>query len=274
MSGVTRVAITAEPTGPDSPAAVAAAAAAAKATETQTPETPAKAEKPKWLPEKFWNAEKGEANYEGLASSYGSLEKKLGEKKPDAAKPEAKEGEKPAEGDANEAAKEAVTAAGLDFDGLSNEFYSTGELSKDSRAKIVAAGIPEPMIDSYLAGVSLQVAEFSNSVAGTVGGAEQYAAMTAWAQANLSDDDVAAYNKAVTSGDYHRAVTAAKALKADFVAANGSEPNLVGGKKPGGGESDVYASWSQVTADMRKPEYKRDAAFRAQVEAKLARSKV
>lgn len=33
---------------------------------------------PEWLPGKFWDAEKGEANYENLAKSYGELEKRFG----------------------------------------------------------------------------------------------------------------------------------------------------------------------------------------------------
>jgi hypothetical protein len=36
--------------------------------------------------------------------------------------------------------------------------------------------------------------------------------------------------------------------------------------------ADSYASMAEVTADMKKPEYKKDPAFRARVQAKLDRS--
>lgn len=40
------------------------------------PPAPEKPQRPDWLPEKFWDADKGEGRFEGLAKSYGELEKR------------------------------------------------------------------------------------------------------------------------------------------------------------------------------------------------------
>jgi hypothetical protein len=62
-------------------------------------------------------------------------------------------------------------------------------------------------------------------------------------------------------------------LKARREAVVGFEPQrTVGGNaKP---VADVYESIAQLKADMNKPDYKRDPAFRAKVEQKLARSNI
>lgn len=255
-------------TGPDRPDA-----GGDKAPITPNPE-PAKAEKPKWLPNKFWNAEKGEPNYEGLATSYGELERKQAAPKPPAKADDKKADAKPAEGEAAEAAKTAVEAAGLNFEDLSTKFYDKGALDETDYESLQKAGIPRTMVDSYIKGIELQVREFTTSVVGQVGGPEAYAEMTTWAQQSLSPEEIAAYNASVNSGDYTRAMNAVKALKSDFTEARGKDPNLVGGKRPAMVGGDSYASWAQVTADMALPAYKKDAAFRQSVEDKIARSKL
>lgn len=258
---VERVTITSGATGPDAPTQNTPAPAPAPA-----PEQSSKPEKPSWLPEKFWNAEKGEPNIEGLAKSYGELEKKQSGKKPDAKSADTPQGD-----EATDAAKAAADSAGLNFESLQNKFYETGQLDDSDYEALQKAGIPKSMVDNYIAGIQLQVQQFADNIVGTVGGKEQYAEMTTWAKDNLSADEIKAYNEAVNSGDYNRAVTAVKALKSDFTAARGSEPNLVSGKQTQS-KSDAYDNWKQVSADMNKPEYQRDPAFRKSVQDKLGRS--
>lgn len=256
---VEQVTITSGLTGPDAPAPDA------KAPEQNNAQKPAK---PEWLPEKFWNAEKGEPNIEGLAKSYGELERKQGGKKPDTPSDAPKD--PPSDTDA---AKAAADSAGLNFEDLQNKFYEKGELEASDYEALQKAGIPKSMVDNYIAGIQLQVQQFADNIVGTVGGKEQYAEMTNWAKDNLKPDEIKAYNEAVNSGDYQRAVTAVKALKSDYVAARGQEPALLTGRQSVT-QGDAYDNWKQVSADMAKPEYQRDPAFRKQVEARLSRSKL
>lgn len=248
---VDSVTISSAPTGPDAP--------------VQQPETPAKA-KPQWLPEKFWDSEKNEANFESLAKSYGELEKKQG------AKPNTEQKTKPAEATEAEPAKQAAESAGLDFESLQNKYYENGKLEDGDYEALSKIGIRKEIVDNYINGLELQVRQFAENVVSTAGGKEQYAQMTAWAKDNLSQDEISAYNDAVNSGDYHRAVTAVKALKSDFMSARGSEPALVTGRQTA--SEDAYTSWRQVTKDMSNPEYRKDPAFRKSVEEKIRRSKL
>lgn len=51
-----------------------------EATDTKAEDTKEPAKRPDWLPEKFWDTEKGEARTEALAKSYGELESKATKK--------------------------------------------------------------------------------------------------------------------------------------------------------------------------------------------------
>lgn len=247
---VDRVTISSGETGPMAPEATPAPA-------------PTVTGKPEWLPEKFWNSERGEANVEALSKSYGELEKRASGKKAEEAPADAKA--------TNDAAKEAVESAGLDFGKLETKFYQTGALEDGDYAALEKAGIPRSIVDNYINGAQLQAQEFANGVVNQVGGKEAYAEMTKWAADNLSPDEVTAYNEAVNSGDYKRVMMAVKALRGDYTAATGREPSLVTGKQTTV-NADSYESWAQVTKDMNSIEYKKDPAFRKQVEARLARS--
>ena len=67
---------------------------------------------------------------------------------------------------------------------------------------------------------------------------------------------------------------AVRAIAARRDASEGVEPsrNLSGSLQGGGG--GAYDSVQQLMTDMQSPSYENDSAFRAQVEAKLARSNI
>lgn len=261
----------AAPEGHDAAMIAKADNAAAAAAALASPKPPIDADKttvaerPAHIPEKFWDAAKGEVRVEDLAKSYAELEALKG--KP--AAPEAKTEEvDPA------AAAAAATKAGLDLSALETEYRTAGKLSDDNMAKLKAAGFSENDVADYIAGREARVAQFETSVMEAVpGGAEKYSEMMEWAKVNLTAPEIAAYNKAIDSGDVAQARLAAAGVGAKFTAAVGSEPNLVGGSAKAG-PGDVYESTAQVTADMKNPLYQTDPAYRAKVQAKLGRSDV
>ena len=55
-------------------------------TQTESGETSANTSKPEFIQDKFWDAKRNEVNLENLASSYNSLEKKLGSRTEDLSK--------------------------------------------------------------------------------------------------------------------------------------------------------------------------------------------
>jgi hypothetical protein len=244
-----------------------ASAAAAAAAAGANPPAPPVAERPAHIPEKFWDAEKGEVRLEDLAKSYAALEAKQGTGKPPAA---------PAPGDAPaapDAGAAAATKAGLDLSALETEYRTNGTLSAENMAKLNAAGFSETDVADYIAGREARVAQFESGVMEAVpGGAERYSEMMEWAKVNLTPAEIAAYNKAMDSGDLAQAKLAAAGVGVRFTAAVGTEPNLVAGRTSAAASADVYESMAQVTADMKDPRYEKDPAFRAKVQAKVGRS--
>ncbi|QDB71017.1 capsid assembly protein [Bordetella phage vB_BbrP_BB8] len=233
-----------------------------------------KAEKPEWVPEKFWDEEKGEVRTEALAQSYKELESKQG-----AAKKEepAKEPEKAPEGDPakatqDDAAKELATK-GLNLDDFNAEFQRDGGLSDESYKKLEEAGYPRSYVDTYIAGQKALATQFQSEVKSVAGGDEGFAAMVEWAAANADPKDVAAYNRAIDSGDVDAAKLAVAGMYQKFQEARPDEPSLLAGA---GGKvtADVYESRAQMVADMSDPRYKADPAFRKKVIDKVARSDI
>lgn len=255
----------------------AASAAPAAGTPPVLPSDQKPATRPEHVPEKFWDAEKGEVKVEALAKSYAELEKAKSQTPP-------KPAEAPLPGDpqaaidqAAKTAEEAAKAAGGDtskvnFTELSAEFAQNGSLSADSYSKLAAAGIPQNVVDQFIQGQTAVANAQVSEAYSLVGGAEQYKQMLQWATATLPKEDQLAYDRAVVADTATRRM-AIEALKAKYTAAMGSDPKLTSGGA-GAAASGAYQSRAEVTADMRDPRYKNDPAFRAQVERKLANSTV
>ncbi len=221
-----------------------------------------------------------------LEAAYVALERKQSgaaeqpvEKKPDAPVEE-KKPDAPVEGEPPTAdvVEKTLTAQGIDFGALKTEYAGKGELSAESYAALAAKGYDKELVDSHIAGMKAQseLAQFrteqlNSSVRADVGGDEKYAEMIKWAGTGLPAAEIEAFNAAVTSGDAERAKLAARGVMAKFVSANGSEPSLIDGDDSPA-QSDVFKSSAEVTKAMRDPRYKKDAAYREEVIAKLGRS--
>lgn len=257
-----------EPGTPEHDAAMAAAAAKGGVTINGQPagdgKTAAEGEgdkpqRPEHIPEKFWNAEKGEADYEAMAKSYAELEKKLGEKPP-----EKKEGEK----------KDAKITEGGEPAALrekaNTEFAEKGELSPETYAEYEKYGITREQIDGYIEGQKAIVATRQREAFDAVGGEDAYKAMIGWARTALTPAEVEAYDRAVlASGDAAVRTNAIKGLAARYEAENGKDGKLQGGTG-NAGVGDHFKSKAEMVKAMSDPQYKKDAAYRAQVAQKTA----
>lgn len=215
-------------------------------------------QRPEWLPEKFKSPE-------DMAKAYAELESKLGQKG-DEGEPEG-DTETPAE----DQAKAAVENAGLDFDALSAEYEEKGDLTPESYEKLAKAGITKDIVDQYIAGVEAIKTNLANAAFSVAGGEEQYNAMVTWAATNMTQAEIEAYDKAVNSTNPDVIKMAVMGLKGRYETVNGSEPQLLSGDV-GAVSGAKFESWAQVREAMRDPKYSKDPAYRAQVEAKLARS--
>jgi len=248
-------------------------AAAAATSSTDTPEVTTPATKPDWVPEKFWDAEKGVVRTEELAKSYGELEAKQGKPATEApAKAATEEDPKKVTTEEDPAAAE-LASKGLDLEDFNKEFQTSGTLSDESYAKLDKAGYPRQYVDSYIAGQQALADKFATEVKSIAGGAEGFAAMAQWAAVNATPEELAAYNRAVESNDTAAAKLAVAGLFQQYQQANPTEPNLITAK---GGKvgADAYESRQQLQTDMSNPLYKTDPAFRKKVIEKLSRSDI
>jgi hypothetical protein len=225
--------------------------------------------KPDWVEDKFWDAEKGEVNAEALAKSYRELQSKQSQK-PAAAEDEAA----PKVDDKSNPVSAAMAAAGLDFSTINSEYQSKGELPAETMTKLVDA-FGQDMVDAYFNNLKTAeanlVSGYETNVMAPAGGADGYAAMSAWAVENVAAPDLVAYNKAVTSGDVGTAKLAVEAMFSRFSAQGGGRtPQLVNGAKTGNAtNAQAYPSAEAMGADLMSPQYRSDPGFRAAVDARV-----
>lgn len=209
---------------------------------------------------------------EDMAKAYQALRAKMskeGAPKEEAPKAEAP---KPEEASREDAAK-AAEAAGVDMGALEAEFTEKGGLSDETYESLAKAGFDRATVDGYIAGQQALADASQARIEAHVGGAETLEAMIEWAASGLSPEEKVAFNKTVDTADEASLLLALDGLKAKYVASEGSEPNLLGGKttgSPGG----VFRSTAELTTAMSDPRYGKDPAYRADVEAKLARSSI
>lgn len=206
-------------------------------------------DRPDWLPEKF-------ASPEDMARAYAELEGKLGsrgESKPEQVDPS----------EANPNVPEGF------WDQAAQSYQETGGITEDQLKVMTDMGIPQPMIDTYMAGLQAIVAQQTAEVYAAVGGEEEYQAMMEWAAKTMSAEDQAAHNRAVEAGDAAAAKLAIRGLYAQFKNST-MGPQMVTGQAPKYGGVEPFGDRSEITEAMRDPRYKKSEAFRKEVERRLS----
>lgn len=225
------------------------------------PSDPPTEDRPQWLPEKFKSPE-------DMAKAYAELESKLG--KPADPTPPADPANPPP---ANQVADELANK-GLNLQDFSAEFATKGELSAESYDALEKAGYPRNYVDQYIEGQKAQAALYESEVKSIAGGDKGFNEMVEWAKANLTPQEIQAYNSAIDSGNAAQAKLAVQGVHSKFSAARPNEPSLFTGNTASAQSSDVYESIAQMQKDMAHPDYAKDPAFRAKVERKLSRSNI
>jgi hypothetical protein len=103
----------------------------------------------------------------------------------------------------------------------------------------------------------------TNKVYAECGGESKVREALQWAQANLDKSSIDAINQQLASSNPEAVITAVRGLQAR------SGGSLLAGKTGGVPGLVPYQSDAEWMADMKKPAYNNDPAFRAQVEARL-----
>ena len=229
-------------------------------------------DRPEWLPEKFSSAEE-------LAEAYQNLEQEFhtrNQEEPQQYYEESQEAQEYQEGDqvTSNNVDSFLEGYGLDYQKFEQEFNETGGLSDAAYQALDEAGIPSELVDNYLEGQLAMAEQIESSVYDSVGGQENYQAMTEWASDNLNEYEVDAFNHMIESGDNNLVNFAVQGLASRFMLENqDTEPNLISGS---GGQSfgSRYESVQQLTSAMSDPRYQSDPAYRREVTDRLQRSNI
>lgn len=216
--------------------------------------------RPQWLPEKFKSPE-------DMAKAYSELEKKLGSRPADQ---QATSSVDPTSGDDTETVQT--------YEKYFSEIKDQGSLSEESY-KALTAKFPKYLVDAHIE-LAQQVNELSSyraaqeeaEVISTLGGAESFKQVSAWAAQNLTPSELEAFNKQVVTSK-ETAVLLLQGLKARMEASMGRTPTLVTGGT-GGVTQDVFGSKADFQMAMADPRYSGDATYRQSVYEKLRRTKV
>ena len=207
-----------------------------------------------------------------LAASYKALEAKLGERTPttNALNPPATVG---ADGLAITAPVAPVAGAALD---AAYAKVEAGEkLSDTDYASLQKSGFAKDHVDNFVAGRQAVLNEVRSKVIGIAGSPEEYSAMVQWAGANLSTDEVDAYNAAMKTRNAATMGLAVAGLKARYTSKVGSEPaGTVEGRPAANSGVAPFASTHEYYKATGSKEYRNNPDFRAQVAKRLAVSNI
>ena len=237
----------------------------AEAVEQQAEELPQEQEdRPQWLPEKFKSAE-------DMAQAYSELEKKLGQApKEDPAEAEQSEAEtenqeEQVEENTSEA-YQAVAEASKEF------FENDGQLSEETYNALEKAGLPRDLVDSYAAGQQALLQSEEAQIQSVANG--QYDAMAEWANENLPQEEIDAFDEAVTGGTVQQAKLAVQGLYARYQNATGSTPKLTQGNAVGA-STMPFKSMQELARAQSDPRYRSgDKAYHEEIDRRLAVSNI
>ena len=241
-----------------------AAEAVGTISEEQAGEEP-QVERPDWLPEKFKSPE-------DMANAYSELEKKMGqgtnEEQPTETTEENEGDVQDDKSDDNENAdyNAAVVDASKEF------FENDGQLSEETYEKLAKAGLPKELVDSYAAGQQALLQSEEGEIKSVANG--QFDAMAEWANDNLEQEEINAFDDIVTTGTKEQAKFAVKSLYDRYTQANGSSPKLVQGAVTGG-STLPFKSMQELARAQSDPRYKSgDKAYHEEIDRRLSVSRL
>ena len=234
-------------------------------TNTESEELPQEqSDRPEWLPEKFKSPE-------DMSKAYSELEKKLGQS-PEEGTEESEQVEEKAE-DQEEQTEENTSEAYQAVAEASKEFFENdGQLSEETYNALEKAGLPRDLVDSYAAGQQALLQSEEAQIKGVAG--DQYDAMAEWANENLPQEEIDAFDEAVTGGTINQAKLAVQGLYARYQNATGSKPKLTQGNLSGS-STMPFKSMQELARAQSDPRYRSgDKAYHEEIDRRLSVSNI
>ena len=231
-------------------------------TEEELPQD--QSDRPEWLPEKFKSAE-------DMAQAYAELEKKLGQapkedtEESEQVEEKAEDDEEQTEENTSEAYK-AVAEASKEF------FENDGQLSEETYNALEKAGLPRDLVDSYAAGQQALLQSEEGQIKSVAQG--NYDAMAEWANENLPQEEIDAFDEVVTGGSISQAKLAVQGLYARYQNEVGAKPKLTQGAVSGV-STMPFKSMQELARAQSDPRYKSgDKAYHEEIDRRLSVSNI
>ena len=228
------------------------------------------AQRPDHVPEKFWDAEKGEVNTAALLGSYAELEK--------GATGSASDGGDAGDANTGDSTATQTNDAGPTFSmkKYEEEFVANeGQISEASYKELQDKyNMPKSEVDRYIEFREFEARQAEQEVYDLAGGEDTYNALLKWAGVNKTVAEVNEINAALQNTDtVEPAKLAVMKLKQEYAESVGIDPNLLGGNVAPSQTGGVQPFNSQAEAVRARQDkrYENDPAYR---ELYMARMRV
>ncbi len=173
-----------------------------------------------------------------------------------------------------EAAREAVEKAGLDWDDLGNQLLETQDISPEAKEALSKIGIPEDIIDNYISMVNASTDAVVSRIVQGFGGEEQFTEVFNGLQEKATEEQRDAIDK-LLADDRTFSDGIAMARKLAEVEAPAEQPKEFSTPNANVGSTQSaqgYQSFDEQMAAMRDPRYKNDPEYRGEVMKRIAAS--
>ena len=233
--------------------------------QVETEELPQEqSDRPDWLPEKFKTPE-------DMSKAYSELEKKMGagakedQAEVEQSETEAEDNEEQTEENSSEA-YQTIAEASKEF------FENDGQLSEETYNALEKAGLPRDLVDSYAAGQQALLQSEEGQIKSVAQG--NYDAMAEWANENLPQEEIDAFDEVVTGGSISQAKLAVQGLYARYQNEVGAKPKLTQGSV-NGVSTMPFKSMQELARAQSDPRYKSgDKAYHEEIDRRLSVSKI
>ena len=152
-----------------------------------------------------------------------------------------------------------------------NEWSQNGDISPATLQEFVSKGIPEQYVRQYVEGANAQIQLMTMEVYNKMGGEQHVQEIMNWAADNLTDEEIQTYNDLIDSGDINKTITAYQSIEARM--GNQTQNRFIKPEQGTAKENGGFQSKAEMIEAMNDPRYRKDPAYRSQVERRLARSK-
>lgn len=152
------------------------------------------------------------------------------------------------------------------------EGFIDGDLEDADYEAIEATGLSREDFTLIAEGRKALQERNTNQLYEFAGGRDAYDAIKDYASTNLGDEEISAFNQAISSNNPKLARIAVLGLKALHEAENGSRPST---RIESDGSSDSakgYESQQELLTDMKNRKYGKDKSYTAEVNARRAKS--